>query len=312
MVQIGGPIGSFLDRVQQRQVPVIVVGTCDYAPSSPPPNPAQLDQHVQTQLLRAIQEVVSRKMERQELTFRHLGTGDVAAVIPEIIGASGLEQSGIRVGNLSMSFGIDGHPPQPPRQPSPGGAPYGQPPPQDNMAAGTFDLGGGQQLQVKINGMTPEGYLKDRASSMIWGWIIGAVIIGVIILTGVGFGIYVYLAAKNPSMGAGTNGVSSGKSWDGKSTLECKGNDKISLTGITASAGVKASANCELTMVGVHLTAPVGVDASGNAKVTMTGGSITASTNSVVAANAAHVELVGTKVTGKSKTSGGAKVSGAP
>jgi len=28
-------------------------------------------------------------------------------------------------------------------------------------------MGGGQQLQVKINGKTPEGYLKDKASSMI-------------------------------------------------------------------------------------------------------------------------------------------------
>ena len=73
--------------------------------------------------------------------------------------------------------------------------------PQHNMAAGTFDMGGGRQLQLKINGKTPEDYLKDKASSMIWGWIIGAVIIGILVLGGVGLGGYIYFQAKNPSAG---------------------------------------------------------------------------------------------------------------
>ena len=71
--------------------------------------------------------------------------------------------------------------------PPPPGAGMSQP--QHNMAAGTFDMGGGQQLQVQINGKTPEGYLKDKASSMIWGWIIGAVILGIVVLGGIGLGM---------------------------------------------------------------------------------------------------------------------------
>ena len=43
----------------------------------------------------------------------------------------------------------------------------------------------------------------------------------------------------------------------------------------------------------------------------MTGGSITATTSSVVAAGAAQVSCTGTKVSGKSKAAGGAKITGA-
>ena len=73
---------------------------------------------------------------------------------------------------------------------------------------------------------------------------------------------------------------------------------------------MSASANCQLTLTGVNITAPVPIEASGNAKVTVTGGSIRGSTNSVVASSNAKVDFVGTKVTGKAKTSGLAKVTG--
>jgi len=188
---------------------------------------------------------------------------------------------------------------------------FGPPPQQHNMAAGTFDMGGGQQLQVQINGKTPEGYLKDKASSMIWGWIIGAVILGILVLGGIGLGGYIYYQAKSPGGGVKTGAAAT---WDGKSTFECKGNDVVALTGVKANVSgtaIKASANCQLTLTGVNITAGVGIDASASAKVTMTGGSITATTNSVVASAAAKVDCVGTKVTGKSKVSGAAKVTGA-
>lgn len=304
--QVAGPIGPFLDNVQQRQVPVVVQATCDYVPSGPAGNPAQLEQHVQQQLLRAIRDVVGRKMANRELTFRHLGAGDVAAVTPEILAASGLEQNGIRVSSLAMSFGIDGHPPQPPRQAQ--GAPAQGTPPQHNLAQGTFDMGGGHQLRLKINGKTPENYLKDKASGMIFGWILGAVIVGLMVLTVVGVGIYIYVVAKS---GSSPKAAAVAK-WDGKSTFECAGNDAVVLTGITATAGVKASGNCQLNLSNVNITAPVAIEAGANAKVTMAGGSITSSTNSVVASANAKVDLVGTKVSGKSKASGAAKITGAP
>lgn len=198
--------------------------------------------------------------------------------------------------------------------PPPGAQPM--PPPQmqqqHNLAGGQFDLGGGQQLHVKINGKTPENYLKDKASSMIWGWIIGAVILGLVVLTFAGVGIYVYVQAKDTSTPGAAAKAAAAANWDGKSPFSCAGNDVVAIAGVTATAGVKASANCQLTLTGVNITAPVGIEASGGAKVTMTGGSIVASTNSVVASANAKVDLVGTKVTGKSKSSGNAKVTGAP
>ncbi len=305
-VQIAGPVGPFLDSVQQRDVPVDLVATCEFTANGG--DPMQAQQLVQAQLLRAIREVVGRKMGSRELTFRHLGTGDVAAVVPEIISASGLAGNGIMVSQLMMSFGIDGHAPQPLK----GGQGMQQQQQQHDVGKGTFDLGGGAQLKVKINGMSPENFAKNEASKMIWGWIIGAIIILVMILVGGGFGIYVWMQAKS----GGTNPAADAKTaaaaaWDGKSTFECSGNDIIALHGVKATAGVKAGGNCQLTLTGVSITAPVGIEAAANAKVVMTGGSITSSTNSIVASAAAHVDLVGTTVSGKVKSSGAAKVTGA-
>src|SRR5690606_19681173 len=179
----------------------------------------------------------------------------------------------------NLGFG----PPPPGAQPMPPPQMHMQPQqPQHNLGAGRFDLGGGQQLQVKINGRTPENYLKDKASSMIWGWIIGAVILGIVLLTFVGVGIYVYMQASDTSSPGAAAKAAAAASWDGKTPFTCGGNDAVALTGVVATAGVKASANCQLTMTDVSITAPVAIEASGNAKVIMTGGSITA-TNSVVA-----------------------------
>lgn len=185
--------------------------------------------------------------------------------------------------------------------------------PQHNLAAGTFDMGGGQRLELSIDGRSPENYLKNKASNMIWGWIIGAAILAVMVLTGIGFGIYIYAQAKEPSPVAAA-AAAKAAAWDGKSTFECKGGDVVALNGVKANVAgtaIKTSGACQLTLVGVDITAGVGIDASASSKVTMTGGSITASTNSVVAAAAAKVNLVGTKVSGKSKVSGAAKVTGA-
>ncbi len=194
--------------------------------------------------------------------------------------------------------------------PPPGAQP--RPPPQHNLSQGKFDLGDGHQLQVKINGKTPENYLKDKASNMIWGWIIGAAIIGLVVLTFVGVGIYVYFQAKDTSNPVAAKKAAEAAAWDGKTPFSCGGNDVVALAGITATAGVKAGGNCQLTLTSVNITAPVAIEAGANAKVVMTGGSINASTNSVVASAASKVDLVGTKVVaGKVKTSGGAKVTGA-
>lgn len=205
----------------------------------------------------------------------------------------------------NLGFG----PPPPGAQPMP--PPQAQPQPNNNLAAGTFDMGGGQQLRVKINGQTPENYAKNAVSGMVWGWIIGLGIVALLVLGGIGLGIYIYFTATHAPDPVAVKQAAA-QQWDGKSVLNCGGNDAIAISGVTATAGVKAGGNCVLTLTNVNITAPIGIEAGGNAKVTMTGGSITATTNSVVASAAAKVDCVGTKVTGKSKASGAAKITGAP
>lgn len=240
-------------------------------------------------------------------------TQDGGQLTPVVVQAPGggfnPEFNAIFAQNLGFGPPPPGAQPVPPQMQPPGG--YGQPPPQHNYGAGTFDMGGGHQLHVKINGKTPENYLKDKASSMIWGWVIGAVILGLVVLTFVGIGIYGYVVAKNSSAPGAAAKAAEAASWDGKTPFTCGGNDVVALTGITATAGVNASGNCQLTLTGVNITAPVAIEASGNAKVTVTGGSITGSSNSVVASSNAKVDFIGTKVTGKAKTSANAKVTGA-
>jgi hypothetical protein len=185
---------------------------------------------------------------------------------------------------------------------------------QNNLAKGTFDMGGGQQVKLTIDGKNPENFLKDKASSMIWGWIIGAVIIGLLVLGGIGLAGYIYFQAKSDSAAPAAAKAAAAAAWDGKSTFECKANDAVTLTGVKANVAgtaIRASGNCQLTLTGVDITAGTGIDASGNAKVTMTGGAIKATTNSVVASASAKVTCTGTTVTGKSKQSGNAKVTGA-
>lgn len=172
------------------------------------------------------------------------------------------------------------------------------------------------RLQVKIDGQTPDQYAKNKVSGMIWGWIIGAVILGLIVLTFAGVGLYVFLMADGSSTVSSTAkpGTSGPVDWDGRSTFVCSGNDVVTLSGVKADVkgtGVRASANCQLTLVNVDLTAPVGIEASGNAKVTVTGGSVTSSSNAVVASALAKVTFAGTKVDGKIKKSGSASVVGA-
>src|SRR5438552_1369928 len=51
--------------------------------------------------------------------------------------------------------------------PPPGAMPRPPPLQQHDVGKGQVDLGDGWKLQVKVDGKTPESYLKDKASGMI-------------------------------------------------------------------------------------------------------------------------------------------------
>jgi hypothetical protein len=313
-LQFGGPIGPFRDTVQQRDVPVDVFGTVDYR-SNNPPSP-ELEGWLKAQLLNAIRNVIGQKMASGQLSFRHLGTGDVASTMREIIQASGLEQQGIQIGNLTMQFGIDGH--------QPAGAAPQQPQQQQQQQPqyavdARFDVGGLRINASSDKGLDTQGLqnqLKDKAKSQVIWWGIGC---GIIFLVGVfilGLGWYVYrtVAASMPSTSTTTTSrTASAAKWDGKSAFSCGGNDAITITGVKANlseTAITAAGNCVLTLVNVDVTAPTAIESTGNAQITVTGGSLNGSKLAVKADGLSKVTMTGTKVTGKTQAGSMAKITG--
>ncbi len=170
---------------------------------------------------------------------------------------------------------------------------------------------GDMNVRVKINGMTPENYAKDKVSSMVWGWIIGAIIIVLLVIGGGILGIYVWYQAKNSGSATVSVKTPEAATWDGKSTFTCDGNDAVSLKGVKATAGVVAGGNCHLTLDNCTITAPIGISSDGNARVIVTGGSVTGTTNAIKAEGISQVTVTGATIKGKVSMEGLAKVIGA-
>jgi hypothetical protein len=312
-VQFGGPIGPFLDNVQQRQVPVDVFGTFEYRANAPPQqDPAFFESWVKGQLLMGIKQVVGPRMDSGQLSFRDLGTGNVAALIPEIIGASGLQQNGIQIGNLTMTFRIDGHMPQqqaPQQQQQQPQQPQG-PNLHANIRVAGLNINASSQGGLDTKGL--QNQLANKAKSEITWWAIGC---GVLLLVGIGLlglGLYIWRAAST-SMSSATSTSSAAAKWDGKSPFECGANDNVTINGVKANlsaTAITAGGNCKLTLVNVNVTAPTAIEASGNAVVNVTGGSLNGSTFAVHAGGLAKVSMTGTTVTGKTQATAAAKITG--
>lgn len=180
----------------------------------------------------------------------------------------------------------------------------------------------GVQVELHFDTKKAEDRLMQKASSMVWGWIIGAIILLIVIGVLAGIGIYGYVKAKESMAGVGAAGgglpakTAQAQKWDGKSTFTCTGNDAVKLEGITAKVdtgpAIRADANCQLTLDNVNITSPTGIESSGNAQVTMTGGSITASGTAIDAQALSKVKVSGATVKGKVKQAGLAKIDGVP
>lgn len=196
-VQFKGEIGPFLDTVQQRQVSVVVLGSCKYASMGASGSQADLEQQIQAQMLRAIQETIAPRMAGGQLQFRDLSEGNTAALIPEIFGRSGLAQAGIAVDKLLMHFGIDGHPPKPLPEPA-ASAPKAIVPQQVNLKIGGFNVRASTDGGIDTAGLKNQMMAKAK-SAILWNLFFALAVI--VVLGGLGaYGYYVY--THPPSGGA--------------------------------------------------------------------------------------------------------------
>jgi hypothetical protein len=134
-----------------------------------------------------------------------------------------------------------------------------------------------------------------------FGWIWSLVVLGI-----VGAGVWPALKML-PKSGV----LSPFASWDGKTTLECSGNDELTFEDkqvtLTGTA-VIASGNCHLKLLRCAITGDTAIEAGGNARVTVEGGAIVGHKLSIDAGGNAHVEVRSATLTGKTKRSGNARI----
>jgi hypothetical protein len=304
-VQFSGEIGPFLDAVQQRQVSVVVAASCKYASMGASGSAAQIEQQIQGQMLRAIHTVIAPKMASGQLSFKDLGTGNTASIVPEILATSGLGFAGIAVDRLVMTFGIDGHAPAPlPAAAAP--APIVAPVQHMNVRVGGFNVHASSGGGIDTAGLRNQ--LVDKAKSQLMWWAFGAGIMLIVVLGLAGLGYYIWSHASAPPPGAAV-----AAKWDGKSPLVCAGNSAMTVTGVNATlpgTAITASGTCSLTLVNVEVSGGTAIEAGGNSVVTVQGGQISGSTLAVHAAGNAKVTFAGTKVTGKTQAVALAKITG--
>jgi hypothetical protein len=291
--QLGGPIGPFLDHVQQRGVPVSVSGTCDFMTAGPVADPARLDHDVRNQLLGAIRSVIGQKMAMGQLTFRNLGEGTLGNTVDEILAASGLASIGVHVGNLALRFAIDNGPPQ-------------------REVRAQINVAGIRINASSTGGLDAKGLgnqLVNKAKSAILWYVMFAVLTAAIL----GGTLWYLKRTVKKALDQPTADTAAAAKWDGTAPLTCAGDQELRFEGVSAKLpgiAVTAGGNCKLTLVNVTVTGATGIEAGGNADVTIQGGSITGTAFAVHALGNAKVHATGTKVTGKTQALGGAKLTG--
>jgi hypothetical protein len=162
--------------------------------------------------------------------------------------------------------------------------------------------------------------IRSKISGIIWGWIIGGIILAIMAIVGLVVFFYARSQMKSIDSSAGMPAAGTGApqvvSWDGKAPYSCGASQVITIKGTTAnlSSGpaISALGACQLTLDGVNITAPDGIQAMGTAKVTVKGGSIKSTGTAISAMGSAEVDVQGAKITGKTSTLGaGAKITGA-
>jgi hypothetical protein len=147
--------------------------------------------------------------------------------------------------------------------------------------------------------------ISDFGSNIVWSIgfaLLFAVVLGCVIC-GVGGTVVYYFIAPAPG-GGSFAGSSADTEWDGSSTFKCKGNDRVTLSDVSATVegvGIDAGANCTLVLNNVDVDAETALRVRGNATVTMTGGSLSGSKHAVNVSGNGTVVLSGVDTSGEIK-----------
>ncbi len=322
--QVGGNVGPFTDPAMGGQVNGKLFGTFTY--TSAGDASAALPQ-VQQRLLQTINNLLGQKLASQQVAVQTM-PGSLPYYTQEILSQCQTQDLGVTVSDLQLQLQLDAPPPG--AAPPMGAMP---PTPQQSMQ-NAFAQEAEERLDpsnynvkakikvggFNINASTDEGLDADGLgkqamdkvkSNVIW-YVGGCLVVGVV-LAGVA-GIILWAVMTSGSGATASTGGGKAAAWDGKSTFVCKGNDKVSLSGVTATiasgSAIKASANCRLTMTNMIISAPVGIEASGNARVTVSGGAVTGSEAAAKASGLAKITFSGTTVSGKKDAKKPATITG--
>lgn len=91
-----------------------------------------------------------------------------------------------------------------------------------------------------------------------------------------------------------------GPSWDGSAPFSCSGNEDVRIEGVHASlpnqTAIRASVNCDLTIVDSDITAARGIDASGNGTIRLENTTLRTSETGIEASMNKRVVLVNSQV----------------
>jgi len=102
--------------------------------------------------------------------------------------------------------------------------------------------------------------------------------------------------------------------WSGTETLECGGNDEVTVSDINATipgdTAISASGNCVVHVKRCSLKGSIGIEAYDNAHAIVEQGSVDGTESAIDARDNARVELHGTKVSGPKKRNANAKIVG--
>ena len=320
--QLNGPIGTLPDPTTGQQLAAMAQGRFTFAAQG---DPNTLMPQIAQALMQATQRVLSHKLSSNQVALPTLAQS-LPYYVQEIIAASGVAQHGVTVLQLELAVqvqqaaaqaGYQGAlPPDPHTQMQNRMAQIAQErlDPRNYEVKATVEIGGFKLQGSSDKGFDADGLAKqgiDKAKSELLWWGIGAVIVLLVLIGLAGLAWYVYREYKNPSTGTGAAASDkadgkSGKSatWDGKEPFKCGGNDKLTISGVSAKfdkgTAVTASGNCKLELTDVTLDAAIGILAEGNAVVTVKGGSVTGKEAAArTTTQTAKIAFSGTKVTGK-------------